>query len=218
MEAAEARAHGFSAPKRELLLLLKQRGSVSLADVSSSLGISKVAALRHLAALESARLVERSHRGKGVGRPEAVFRLSDGSRALFPQAYTDMSLSALTFIEERLGGTAVTELLQQRAREVLAANRARVARGDLTTRVAELAQVRDEGGYMAEVGARRKRSVELLEHNCPIVAIAGKYPQACEVERRLFESLLTARVEVAHRVVAGDPVCRFLVRPKEATP
>jgi len=69
---------------------------------------------------------------------------------------------------------------------------------------------------MAEVGARRARSVEMLEHNCPILAIAEQFPEACEVERKMFESVLSARVETSHRVVAGDAVCRFVVRPAGA--
>ncbi len=67
---------------------------------------------------------------------------------------------------------------------------------------------------MAEVGPRRRGSIEMLEHNCPILAVAERFPEACETERRMFESLLAARVDVAHRVVAGDPVCRFLVRER----
>ena len=67
---------------------------------------------------------------------------------------------------------------------------------------------------MAELGARRKGTVEMVEHNCPILAIAGRFPEACETERRMFESMLRARVDVSHRVVAGDPVCRFVIRER----
>jgi DeoR family transcriptional regulator, suf operon transcriptional repressor len=78
--------------------------------------------------------------------------------------------------------------------------------------VEELARIRDEEGYMAEVQSRRSSDLVLLEHNCPILAIAEKYGEACDVERRLFRNLLGTDVLVSHRVVAGDPVCRFLVR------
>jgi len=71
---------------------------------------------------------------------------------------------------------------------------------------------------MAEVAGRRRGSVELREHNCPIIALARQYPEACETERRMFESLLRARVDVSHRVVAGDPVCRFLIRERRDGP
>jgi len=56
--------------------------------------------------------------------------------------------------------------------------------------------------------------VEMFEHNCPIMAVAETYPEACRVEREMFQNLLGADVETSHRVVAGDPVCRFLVRDR----
>src|SRR5256712_6711725 len=100
-----------------------------------------------------------------------------------------MTLSALNFIEEKLGREAVVRLLKQRAQEVLDANRNRIPEGGLSDRVGELVKIRDEGGYMAELGHARKNVVEMLEHNCPIMAVAptppgaggagaGKFPQA----------------------------------------
>lgn len=211
---AEPNVAGYSSQKRRLLLLLKTHPGASLGEVAGSLQISKVAALRHLTALEEEGLVAREYRSGGVGRPSAHFRLRDASAGLFPQAYTQMSLSALEYIERRLGHPAVVDLLQQRTDEVAATSGARFRSGELPERVRTLVQLRTEGGYMAELGSRQRGTVEMREHNCPILAIAGRYPEACEVERRMFERLLRARVEVSHRVVAGDAVCRFLVRPR----
>ena len=208
-------ASGYSSPKRGILLLLKRRPDAPLDEVARELGISKVAALNHLQRLEADALLERSYRAGKVGRPRVVFRLAPGAAALFPQGYSEMSLCALEFIERKLGRPAVGELLSQRANEVADRHRRRLATGSLSQRVGELVQIRTEGGYMAEVGARRKGSVEMLEHNCPILAIAQRFPEACETERRMFASLLHADVDVSHRVVAGDPVCRFLLRQRK---
>ncbi len=205
-----------SSPRRGLLLVLKRLPGASLAEIAANLGVSKVAALGHLRGLEEEGLVERSSRAGKVGRPQAVFRLTPAAAALFPHSYADMSICALEFIDRRLGRPAIRELLAERAQEVAAKNRSRIPRAGLGARVEELARIRTEGGYMAEVGPRRSGSVEMLEHNCPILALAQKFPEACDVERRMFESLLEAQVDVSHRVVAGDPVCRFLVRGAKA--
>ena len=203
---------GFSSTKKQILLTLKRSGSISLADLAASLHISKMATLKHLIALEGKGLVGRSFRSGGRGRPRAFFALSEGSASLFPEAYTHMTLCALRFIEEKLGPDAVVRLLEQRAQEVLDANRTRVPDGTLKEKVGELVKIRDEGGYMAELGHAGRNSVEMLEHNCPIMAVAEAYPEACRVEREMFQKLLHAEVETSHRVVAGDPVCRFLIR------
>ena len=209
---------GYSSPKRGVLLFLKRRPDASLEEIAVELKISKVAALGHLTRLEADGLVERSYRAGQVGRPRVQFRLSAGASALFPHGYTEMSLCALEFIERRLGRPAVAELLAQRATEVADKSRARVANGPLAQRVEELARLRTESGYMAELGGRQRGTIAMVEHNCPILAIAERFPEACETERRMFESLLRARIEVSHRVVAGDPVCRFLIRDRRSPP
>lgn len=207
-------ARTLSASRSAALTVLKRTPNASLEEVARGLGISKVAALGHMQRLESDGLVERSYRAGRVGRPRVLFRLTEKGATLFPHAYTEMSICALQFIERRLGRAAVGELLSQRAGEVSDRNWARVRSGPLPARVTELARVRTEGGYMAEVSGRRSGSVELREYNCPILALAREYPEACETERRMFESLLKARVEVSHRVVAGDSLCRFLIRER----
>jgi DeoR family suf operon transcriptional repressor len=208
----------YSSGKQAILLILKRRPGASLQEISQEMGISKAGVLGHLPGLESDGLVERSYQAGQVGRPRVVFRLTRRAVGLFPHGYTEMSLAALEFVERKLGPSAVAELLQQRAHDVEDRHRSRVATGDLSTRVHTLAQIRTEGGYMAEVGPRRKGSVEFLEHNCPILALADRFPVACETERRMFESLLGAKVDVTHRVVAGDSVCRFRISPGERVP
>src|SRR3989475_7636552 len=205
---------GFSSVKKQILLTLKRRGAVSLSDMSAELRISKMATLKHLNVLEAKGLVERSFRAGGRGRPRAFFNLSKNSATLFPEAYTHMTLCALNFIVEKLGREAVVRLLKQRAQEGLAANRNPLPEGGLTDRVGELVKIRDEGVYLAELGHARKNVVEMLEHNCPIMAVAETYPEACGVEREMFQSLIRADVETSHQGVAGGPVCRFLIRAR----
>src|SRR5207244_12828374 len=97
----------------------------------------------------------------------------------FPEAYTHMTLCALRFIEEKIGREAVERLLKQRAQEVLDTNRNRVPDGTLKERVGELVKIRDEGGYMAELGHAGRHVVEMIEPHCPIMAGAEAYPHAC---------------------------------------
>ncbi len=203
---------GFTPAKKRLLEELKRGGERSLAELATSLGISKMAVLKHVAVLEDKGLVERSFRAEGRGRPRAQFRLTRKAARLFPEAYTHLTLCALGFIEERMGRDAVVRLLRQRTEEVYRENQERFEDKAFGARVQTLVTLREEGGYMAERGRIGKNSAEVLEHNCPILTIAEKYGEACQVEVDLFQRLLRADVDASHRVVAGDPVCRFMIR------
>src|SRR5262249_22236529 len=91
---------GYASPKATLLSTLKRRGELSLRELAETLHVSRVAALRHLVALEGERLVTRRYAPAGVGRPRAIFRLTERAAVLFPQAYAQIGVCALEFIEE----------------------------------------------------------------------------------------------------------------------
>jgi predicted ArsR family transcriptional regulator len=214
--AAPALDAGFSSAKKAILLHLKRHGEASIAEVAAELRISKMGAWRHLAALEGRGLLARVSKQGRRGRPRVYFRLTDTSARLFPQAYAQVTLAALDLIDARLGRQAVVDLLESRARELYGRHKDAFDGQDLRAKVGTLAKIRDEEGYMAELGSARKGAFELVEHNCPILAIAGTYGEACGVENELFENLLHADVDTTHRVVAGAPVCRFLIRKRPA--
>jgi len=210
--AVSVEGHGLPPAKKTLLSLLKRNPGVSLKEIAAKLGMSRAGALKHLTRLEGEGLVEREYRAGKMGRPRVCFRLTPTAQRIFPVAYTQAALSAMSFIEKHQGRRAVVQMLVERAAELRERHAPRLAGKDLPGRVRELSQIRDEEGYMSELKRPRVSGTELLEHNCPILAIAEKYGEACDVERRLFRDLLGAKVAVSHRVVAGDPVCRFLIR------
>ncbi len=203
-----------SSAKRTILTFLKRNPGAPLREVATALGISRTGALKHLTQLETDGLLERQYRSGGIGRPRVCFRLTSRARQIFPAAYTHAALSAMAFIERHQGRAAVVQMLEERAAELRTKHAPRLGGKALADRVKELGRIRDEEGYMAEVKRPRKSSVELLEHNCPILAIAEKYGEACDVERRLFRDLLGADVRVSHRAVDGDAVCRFQIAPR----
>ncbi|MGA8536993.1 MAG: MarR family transcriptional regulator [Thermoplasmata archaeon] len=209
-------AGGLPPAKKTLLTLLKRNPGASLKAIAAELRISRAGAHKHLTRLEDEGLVEREYRAGAVGRPRVCFRLTPTAQRIFPAAYTQAALSAMSFIEKHQGRKAVVQMLEERAAELRERHSPRLAGKDLHGRVRELSQIRDEEGYMSELKRPRESGTELLEHNCPIIAIAEKYGEACDVERRMFRDLLGAEVGVSHRVVAGDPVCRFLIANRDS--
>lgn len=203
-----------TASAERLLLLLKREGPVSLVDLARKMSISKMGVHKHLVNLEGRGLVERFYERGGVGRPRLWFRLSQKSNALFPKAYSDISLCALSFIERKLGRDAVEQVLMERQKQLYARYSEKLAGKEGLDRVKELARLRDEDGYMAEARRVGKNSIEMLEHNCPVLEIASKYQEACWTEQQLFTRLLGARVHATHRAAVGDHVCRFMIQPK----
>ncbi len=205
----------FASTKREILLIMKRQGQVDLGTLAGTLGVTKMAVLKHIRSLEDHGLIERVPVRHGPGRPRLALRLAPRAAGLFPKAYGAVTCAALAFIEERMGREAVGEALRRRQAEVLREYGRRLGTDPLGARVEKLAALRDRDGYMAEARAGPRGRFELLEYNCPILAVAETYWEACEVEQELFTKVLQANVETTHRVVAGSHVCRFVITSRQ---
>jgi predicted ArsR family transcriptional regulator len=220
MEPKEAPAYPlavsttFGSTKREILLVLKRGGQSDLQSLAKHFHISKMAVHKHVQELEDQGLVQRVTLRGAKGRPRHGLQLAPNSSSLFPKAYAGVTCAALAYIEEKLGRKAVEEALRRRQSETLPGYKEQVNGETLAERVHQLAQLRDRDGYIAEDKKTGSSKFEILEHNCPIIAIAENYWEACTVENEMFRKVLDANVETTHRVVDGANVCRFLISPK----
>jgi predicted ArsR family transcriptional regulator len=204
----------FGSTKREILVILKREGQSDLQRLADHFHISKMAVHKHIQELEDQGMVQRVTLRGGKGRPRHGLRLAPKASSLFPKAYTGVTCAALAYIEEKMGRKAVEEVLRRRQSETLSGYKQQVTADTLAGRVHQLAGLRDHEGYMAEDKKFGSFKFEILEHNCPIIAIAENYWEACTVENEMFRKVLDANVETTHRVVDGANVCRFLVSPK----
>ena len=88
------------------------------------------------------------------------------------------------------------------------------ASAPLEKKLRDLARVRSEEGYMAEV--RRDGDAFLfIENHCPICAAANVCQGFCSTELDLFKSVLGPGVTVARseHIVSGDRRCVYRVTP-----
>src|SRR5213593_4643463 len=162
----------FGSTKREILLILKREGQSDLQALAERLRISKMAVHKHAQELEERGLIERVPVRGTTGRPRLAMRLAPSATSLFPRAYAGVTCAALAYIEEKLGRKGVEEALRRRQTETLRTYRDQVNSETLPGRVHQLAELRDKEGYMAEDRQAGPTKFEILEHNCPIIAIA----------------------------------------------
>ena len=210
-------ADGFSEPKKKLLYYLKVMQQAGLEELAKAMKISRMAVHKHLALLQERGLVMSVETTGHVGRPRMIYKLTSQSRTIFPKSYSAIATHALDFIERNMGKAAVEKVLRERQSELFEQYYKRLRNLEFDKRVKELANIRDEEGYMAESRRERKnygRHV-LLEYNCPILHIAEKHWEACSTETELFENLLGADIETTHRAAKGDLVCKFVIKERK---
>jgi radical SAM protein with 4Fe4S-binding SPASM domain len=91
------------------------------------------------------------------------------------------------------------------------------ARASLERRVARLADIRREEGYMASSSRQPDGSWLLIENHCPICAAAEVCQGLCRAELWLFREVLGASVEREEYALEGGRRCTYRIRRRRTT-
>lgn len=203
---------GLSPAQRQVLVALKRRGEASAQGLAEPLGITPSGVRQHLAALRSAGLVEsRQQRGRS-GRPADLYHSTALAEALFSKASGDLALDLLAHIEEE-DPSLVRSIFERRRRRRVEQAQEQLSGKSLDQKVAVLAQIFDDEGYLADFESLPDNGCRMTLHNCAIWAVASRYGEACNCELEFLRDLLPeAKVErVAHKV-EGAYVCGYEIR------
>jgi len=197
------------APTR-LLELIRLHGPQTARELADRLSIGPVSIRAQLRTLESANLVERAIEPRPVGRPVARFRLTASADALFPKRYDLFAGKLLDSLVSDLGIDALQRILA-RWEDELHAHLDGVLPQEPSARLEALAKHQTRYGFMAEVDHAPDGSVSLVERNCPIAALAARYPEICEREAALFSRTLKWKTTLVSCQAKGDGVCAFRI-------
>jgi DeoR family suf operon transcriptional repressor len=204
------------AGRRAVLYAVRRIGDATVEDVAADLAITVSGARQHLTSLAEHRLVEaaelREDRPRR-GRPRLTYHVSELGDLLFPKAYGALTNELLGYVAEISEG-AVDRLFERRRDHRIANARERLGRHrSLAGKVAELTAILDEDGYLASCEQVSRDHFLVVEHNCAIAAVAGKYGQACSSELEFIRAVLpdTDVVRVSH-MASGDRHCAYDVR------
>lgn len=198
--------------RRRILEILRQRGSVTSAELADELHVSAVAVRQHLALLQQEGMVVPDGERRRVGRPSQLYRLTAAADRCFPHTYERLALDLLICIGQQ-SREDVDQLFSARQQLLASRYAPHLAGLSLDDRVVELARILTEQGYMAETCFQDDGSLELIQRNCPIVQVASDYHQACACERALYEQLLEAQVISESTIAAGARCCKYRITP-----
>ncbi len=203
--------------RRAIVKLLKTDGPLGSAQLAERLGLTAMAVRLHLYVLQSENLVTAEERPVPVGRPAKFWQLTREADHLFPEAYAELSVALIDAMQDAFGAEGLDRVLVSRCARQQANYARRIRPTDpLEKKLRELARVRTEEGYMAEVGPEGGGSYLLVENHCPICAAANACQGFCATELDLFRSILGPGVEVerVEHIVSGDRRCAYRVTPK----
>lgn len=198
----------MSETRMRILQLLKMRCSMSVRQLTAALHISAMGIRQHLLILEQEGLVEYHQEKQERGRPHHIYSLTDEANSLFPTTYANFAVGLMQEVAKFNGPGFINKVFRSRMKSQLQMYQERLDGKDLVDRIKELAHIRDEEGYMARFDENDTDYV-LIEHNCPIAAIAQEYPHVCEIELGLFRQSLGTKVFRVEHLMQGSHRCCY---------
>nr|WP_156282009.1 metalloregulator ArsR/SmtB family transcription factor [Paenibacillus sp. NEAU-GSW1] len=198
--------------RETILQLLKTNGELSAKDLTEQLGITGMAIRRHLEGFEKNGLLKTRLIRQAMGRPTALYSLTEQAEQFFPKKYNTLALDLLSELAAESGEDTIHVLFDRRKETLLSKYAPALENKQLSEKVAALAQLQNDNGYMVQWEQQNEDEFVLKEHNCPIADVANKYNHACQCELQLFQSLLNADVTRTECLAKGDMKCEYQIK------
>lgn len=199
--------------RRRIVSALKRNGELDAEAIARAVEMTPSGVRQHMAALLRDDLVAFRSESAGPGRPRYLYRLTEAGDALFPRRYADLTNELLGYLADE-DPELLRRIFVRRAERRLADALARTDGLGLGERVAEIAGILDDDGYLADWVRQEDGTYLIREHNCAVLNVALHFGHACGTELQFLQALLPdATVQrVAHRV-AGQHACAYLITP-----
>ena len=194
----------FETTKGRILALLR-RGSRTIDELASALGVTDNAIRLHVAALERDGVVQQRGVRPTGGKPAYSYEVAPEAERLFTKAYIPVLTQLVGVLEERLSPSELQALLREVGRRIAAARG--TSPGTVRAKAEVAATVLTELGGIVDVEEQDGR-ITLRGFSCPLADAVRAHPATCQAVESLVAELTGGAVqERCDR--AGRPRCCF---------
>src|SRR5690625_420414 len=199
--------------KEKLLNILKKDYKCTIKDIMVYFSISEIAVRRHLNELEQREFIAREEVKQEIGRPYYIYYLTEKGHQTFPNQFEQLPLEILQDLETSKGKQAVNDVLKQRMnREIEIFNDHIDQKKTFDEKIAEIAEIQDQKGYMIEYEKNAAGDYEIKNYNCPIINIASEYRQLCSNEKQAYAAVFPgSKVKSESCITRGDHYCHWII-------
>jgi predicted ArsR family transcriptional regulator len=206
----------MQATRERILNILKERGQVTVDELSRELGLTAVTVRHHIDILRGERLVAAplALRRKAPGRPKHVYTLTEKASTLFPKRYGHLVGHILDEVRARFSPGEVDQMMR-RIGERIASQAALPIGDDFEARLTAVVEFLDGLGYMAHWEREQEQGDDgdylLYIANCPYERASRQDRTICDIDLAMLTRLLGASPRRVTWAAQGDYQCTYAV-------
>lgn len=197
--------------RRELLQIIKRRGSLSVDEAMEALGMARTTVREHLLQLKEKDLLTRSVERKGRGRPSHRYEMTRRAKVLFPSRDGELMGRLIQFLREEGDPDLVETFFEaywDDRTEAVKQKLENVAPDDLDAQLEVLRSILEEEGFMPEV-TREGERVTVRECNCPFPESVKETRAPCRLEKAFYEAIFETELDRVSHIPEGNPACTY---------
>lgn len=193
-----------------LLDLLRQRGSMNIAEMATAGGVTATAVRQRLTRLMSQGLVERQTHQRGRGRPEHRYSVTEKARRQAGNNYADLAMALWQELREIKDAEVRRGLLQRIADHMTRLYRDSLNGSTPKERMESLQTLFAERRVPVEVATGSSAQFPILKVvDCPYPELAAQDRSVCAMEKMMFQEMFEQPLHLSQCRLDGHACCQF---------
>lgn len=203
----------FTGSKKQLLELIKRKGTVSIDEAVEHTELAKTTLREHFLQLERDGYIERDYVRSGPGRPSLEYQMTQKGNSLFPSYESALIKELLNYLKAKGDEETIEEFFQAFWEERIEKARHRMDQSsekDLETRIEALSHLLEEEGFMPELSLdEENKTLTVKECNCPFSEVVKETRLPCKLEAMFYKKLFGEEAERTSHIAEGDFSCTY---------
>lgn len=199
--------------RRELLQIIKRRGSLTVDEAMEALDMARTTVREHLLQLKEKGLLDRSVERKGRGRPGHRYEMTRRAKVLFPSRDGELMGKLIRFLHEEGAEDLVRRFFEAYWNDRTDAIKRKleaVASDDVDEKVETLRKILEEEGFMPEI-SRDEEQVTIRECNCPFPESVKETRIPCRLEEEFYKTIFETELERVSHIPEGNSACTYAI-------
>ena len=164
---------------------------MTIDDLAAAMGLTRTAVRAQLTTLLADGVIEPRGARPSGSKPARMYGMTASAERQLSGAYIPVLVQLLHVLSRRLTPAELADLLEEVGRGMVTT--LPLPRGEIRDRVMAANQLLLDLGGLTEVSEETGKFV-IRGHGCPLAALTGSYPEACNIVESLLSEFIGQRV------------------------